>query len=217
MKEKLMVFLVAYVLLSTAVAQEFENAGITPDSFLYVFDKLAEKARLMFTFDKIEKAKLKIKYAEERLAEAAVMVQVGKPEKAKELVDEYGRDISEVEDGIDVAEKEGRNVTRVLEIVSEATSKHFEVLQRVLEKAPEPAKEHILNAINASSKGRDRALASIGKGIQKEEQKQNQTQEREQRIENDTKPPSGNLIGVVIPGQEKEKNKKDETKSRKGT
>src|SRR3989338_4552771 len=58
-----------------------ESAGVTPDSPLYVFDKIVDNVQLALAKgdDKTKKA-LEIK--EERIAEAAVMVEKKKPDAA---------------------------------------------------------------------------------------------------------------------------------------
>lgn len=62
---------------------------------------------------------------------------------------------------IEKAEGLGRNVTLLAEHVANMTYKHVEILQKVLEKVPEPAKIHIEHAMNVSIGGHERAVERI--------------------------------------------------------
>jgi len=69
--------------------QLMKIAGYTPDSPIYGLERMWERIRLMLTFNEEAKLKLKMEFAEERLAEAEAMAQKGKPEIAEKLVNEY--------------------------------------------------------------------------------------------------------------------------------
>ena len=62
---------------------------------------------------------------------------------------------------INKAKDKGRDVTALAEKIGEMTLKHIEVLQGLLTKVPEQAREHIQHAIEMSS--RSRAVESITK------------------------------------------------------
>ena len=74
--------------------------------------------------------------------------------------------MSNVEKRLDALEKSKgiKNEERakeLLNIVSENTAKHQEVLEGVLEKVPDEAKEAIVNALEVSRKGQEEAMKQI--------------------------------------------------------
>ncbi len=64
-------------------------AGYTPDSPLYGLERAWEKIQLILTTNEEAKIRLELQLAKERLAEAEVMIQKGKPEYVPRLVNEY--------------------------------------------------------------------------------------------------------------------------------
>ena len=79
--KKILSLIVSLLVLATPVlaAEETElaDAGITPNSPVYGLDRAMERIQLAITFGEAEKAKLKFKFAEERLAEARIATGVG--------------------------------------------------------------------------------------------------------------------------------------------
>lgn len=63
-----------------------ESAGMTPDSPLYVFDKIVDNVQLALA-DGDEKTKKALEIKEERIAEASVMVDRKKPDEAKSALE----------------------------------------------------------------------------------------------------------------------------------
>ncbi|NOZ59371.1 MAG: hypothetical protein GXO66_07355 [Euryarchaeota archaeon] len=130
-----------------------EEAGIAPDSLLYFFDRLLEKLELALAMSEEEKIKVRLKHAEERLAEIKVMQKKKKPELIVELSAEYRKEIEEVEREIEEAEKQGRNITEVKVEVVRTTARHLETLEWVYDLVPPEAKPAIEHALNASLQG----------------------------------------------------------------
>jgi hypothetical protein len=168
MKNRILItlFLSILVTASTVLAQEeLPPAGITPDSRLYGLEKAWERIRMFFTFDPEGKAKLHLQFASERLAEAKEMVRRGKPEFVQDLMKEHEAEINETEKEVEGLRALGRNITALVEHVSNVTYKHILVLEEVLEKVPEQAKPAITKAINASLKGHDTAIARLSENM----------------------------------------------------
>ncbi len=164
--KKIIGLLIALLLVVNAVpvfAQEETEAGTGPDSALYGLDRAFERISLALTFDRAKKAEKRLQIASERIAELREMVNKGKPEFAGRLTNDHAKGIDEAEEDIEAAKAQGKNVTRVSQIVAEATSKHIDVLTALLDKVPEQARAGIQNAIEKSSRGRERALANIQK------------------------------------------------------
>lgn len=162
MRKTILVLATISLLAIPAFAQEdITGPGTTPDSPFYGLDRAVERIRLALARDRVRKARIRLKIAEERLAELKAMTERGKPEFAQRLMRDYESEINETEDDIDAERALGRNVTELAEHVSNVTYKHVLVLERVLEKAPEPARIHIEHAMNVSMRGHERAVASI--------------------------------------------------------
>jgi len=165
------------------------NAGITPSSRFYFFDTAFEKINLFFTFGAEKKAHKALKYADERLAEAEEVANENNPEAVEEAMENYQANISLATEKSKELEDEEKT-KKLLNTVSENTTKHQETLARVLEKVPEEAKEAILHAIEVSKKGYEEATKQIN-ALKKEvtelkqelEEVKQQLEEKEQNFE----------------------------------
>lgn len=170
MKKKLLAIFVALLLATstfgTALAAGTEDtksaAGITPDSILYPVDKAIESIRLALTAGDIEKATLLTEFAEERLAEASVMLEEGKTELADTAAKDYTDTIGTSDDKIQTAidEATGTEVTDTTEpdtkasVLDELLNRNIEiqkhsvdVLAGLLDKLPEEARDKITAVI----------------------------------------------------------------------
>ena len=86
---------------------EIADAGVTPDSAFYGMERAMEGMRLAFTFNKVNKAKLQIKYAEERLSEVQQMSEEENLEAVDEAQELHDELMSDVEETIDEIESNG--------------------------------------------------------------------------------------------------------------
>lgn len=150
--------LIGLVFLSgVALAQsaDLPSAGITPGSPLFFCERFFENVGTFFTFGEANKAKRFIALAEERLAEAKVLAERGdkNAERASELYEEQFTGAKER------AERSGNE--EALARVTEATSKHFAVLEGVIEKVPEQAKAAVQKALENSKQGQISALQAL--------------------------------------------------------
>lgn len=80
-----------------------KGAGITPDSILYPVDRALEAIQLALTSSDMSKAKLLADDAEERLAEAQVMLDRNKAELAEKAADDYDTTVEKADDDIQKA------------------------------------------------------------------------------------------------------------------
>lgn len=141
-----------------AQVEELPNPGITPDSFLYVFDIWGEKIGMFFTFGAEAKAKKALVYAEERLAEVKAMVEKNKPGAVGIAAKGYEGYVAFAQGKIEEAKQKGKDIEEISEKVAEAIGKHLLVLEEVLERVPEAAKEAIVRAKEVSMAGQKNAL-----------------------------------------------------------
>jgi hypothetical protein len=163
-------FLVAVITLTTvlsgnALAQGEGDPGITPDSILYGLDKAYERIQLILARDEASKARLHLEFAAERIAETKAMVDKGKPEYIPDLTEDYEVSINKSQEIAEIAQRLGRNVTKINELVALATSAHLEVLEEVYRKVPEQAKPALQRAMNSSIRGQEKALDRLGEVV----------------------------------------------------
>src|SRR3989344_8728997 len=90
-----------------------ESEGIAADSALYGLDLALEKLRLKVTFNEEKKAKLLLKYSQERRAEAKGMINKGKAKEAKDAADAIETNVEEAKVHIKKAKDKGRNTTEI--------------------------------------------------------------------------------------------------------
>ena len=155
--------LILVSLIGTVLAQETElpDPGLTPDSPFYFLERISEEIGTFFTFGDLKKAERYAALATERVAEARAVVEKGKPEAAEKALKRYRYQLEKALVQAEKAKVKGKNIEKVTEIVAKATSKHLTVLERVLEKVPEQAKEAITKALENSKNGHITALKAL--------------------------------------------------------
>jgi len=150
-----------------ALADGDAKPGIKPDSFFYVFDTAFERAGLLLAFKDSTKASRAVKYADEKIAEAEALLDAGVPSHTIKAFKRYEEYVSLVmQKSVDAEDDEKK--TELLIKLNNATSRHEEVLSRVLDKVPTEAKESIKRAMEVSRRGREEAInhaISIGEKI----------------------------------------------------
>jgi len=140
---------------------ELPGPGLTPDSPFYFLERFAEGIGTFFTFGDLNKAARYAALASERIAEAQAVINKGKPEVAEKALKRYEDQLGRALAKAETAKTKGQNIERVTEIVATATSKHLTVLEGVLEKVPEAAKEAITRALEKSKNGHITALKAL--------------------------------------------------------
>lgn len=121
------------------------NPGrVLPDSPLWPLKALRDKIWLFVNTNESRKAELKLLFADKRLGSAKVLFEKGKPEiglstltKAEKYLEEAS--IKEKEN-----REEGMDTSDFLIKVSNASLKHYELIQYILTLAPDNAKPSII-------------------------------------------------------------------------
>lgn len=132
--------------------------GIAPDSAFYGLDIAFENARLSIATDAADRAELHLGLSEERGAEIRDVAERGKPEFVEDTQRRYSEHVNE---SLREADEASMDRQRLRERISNATSRHYFVLQRVREEAPEEAHQGLDRALNASLNGRERAVDAV--------------------------------------------------------
>lgn len=131
------------------------RAGITPSSPFFFLEQISENVGTFFTFGKVAKARRLVKLAEERLSEAKVLADRG-DENAPQATELYKKQFTEAQDRA-IKSKNSEALAKV----AESTSKHFAVLEQVVEHVPKEARESIKQTIENSQQGQISALRAL--------------------------------------------------------
>lgn len=154
----LIFFVVFLFLIGIANAQNdsLPNPGISPDSPFYFFERFGEWTRMnFFTFRKEAKIKLKIQYAEKRLAElekisAKKNVSLFAINKAKERLNKFTQEA--VLSAKKLKKEKNKLPSDIEEKLNILTQRQEDVLKKVLELVPESAKPAINKVMEESQK-----------------------------------------------------------------
>jgi len=87
-------------------AQEQVSAGITPDNFLYGLDVAIDNLRLALTSGDLEKARLSLEIAEERLLEVKAMIEQNKLPEAQVAQAEHDNNLAVTETAVEQITRE---------------------------------------------------------------------------------------------------------------
>jgi hypothetical protein len=164
-KKILLITALAFALAANSAFAKEDNepqAGLVPGNPLYILDVASEGIGTMFTFGDVAKAERYLTLASERLAEVRELVENDKEDLVGDTLKRYEEKLEAAMARAKAAKDNGEDTTELLQKISDATSKHLEVLSGVLEKVPEQAREAIQNAMERSQNGHDTALQVVG-------------------------------------------------------
>lgn len=123
--------------------------GIKPDSPLYILDRLAEKIQIAMITDSVKEAEALAGIAQERLAESKAMAEKNNVTKATKAISEYKELMEKAIDIIDAAAKDGKAVTKVIDMIVKYDVYDEETLEKLMDKVPAEYKEELKKAIEA--------------------------------------------------------------------
>ncbi len=142
--------------LASAQAQ-LPEPGTLPDSPFYGLKRFFESIGTTFTFDQEAKVTRALELAELRLAEAAMMAEMDKPEFVQSLTSDYEKEIENSNSAVSsISDPEKKRIAS--ERVALATSHHLEVLDSVQDRVPEQARSAIAAAKDTSIEGNIESL-----------------------------------------------------------
>lgn len=169
-----LVFVISFLAVSQSLAETEENAavnaesigevsdpGILPGSPFYFIKNLGRSLKMFFTFDSAKKARLELKYANEDILSLKELCDQGKCDLAKKLSEKYEAKMEKVNTRIETAKQKGEDVEELIQNLKDNYARHQQILLRVLEKAPEQARDGLMNAMENSEKGLMNAVEKI--------------------------------------------------------
>lgn len=151
-----------------AQAETETSAGITPSSRFYFIDNLGEWLSIKLTFNPIKKVEKKLQNASERLAELKALKDEGSLDKenAEELKDRYQKLSDDVEASVKDLKAKGKDISALVKKMEDLTARHIAVLEKVLEKAPEQAKDALEKVLEKAEQGHEKAIEAIQKEVE---------------------------------------------------
>jgi hypothetical protein len=159
MKKILALTIIGFLLtgIASAQAHDIPAPGITPDSPLYMFEKMSEKLALsvaqapVIGSEELE-AKVQANQAAETLAEARAMADRNKSEQVEKLIQRYSENMNRSAEIISRS-----NNSELKNRLRNVSNNQVKVLEEVERKVPEQAQKGIQNAIE-NSKRNQKAL-----------------------------------------------------------
>lgn len=130
---------------TTASFANVNEVTFAQDNPLYFLENWREFILNLFAFTPAARANLQIDLATRRIGEIKHLVAVGRTDLVGEVRQEWQSEVKEAENDADQVTS-GKDA--LLDHVSTETSRHLAVLEKVFEKAPDPAKDGLQNAIN---------------------------------------------------------------------
>jgi len=132
-----------------------------PGDALYPLKLGTEQARLVLSRSDTSKAELYLTFANRRVEEMATLAERGRPEKVNIAANGYDGAIGMAIGKMEEARGKGLAIADISELVAEATLKHLEVLEGLLETVPDEAVPGIEKAIEVSMTGQENAVLAL--------------------------------------------------------
>jgi hypothetical protein len=140
--------------------------SVLPDNPFWPVKAARDRIWLMLTTNPTRKVELKLLFADKRLGAARILFENGNPEiglstlsKAEKYLEEAGMQEKESRD-------KGYDTTELLQRLSKASLKHYQVIQEILKIAPDEAGPTLSESLNYSkSTYSDARDALLEKGI----------------------------------------------------
>ena len=142
---------------------EYLYPGVLPDHPLYFLKALLYKIREFFVFGDVAKTRWFLKMADKRAAEARELANKGKEKLAQKASEQAVAARDKAAERLKVAKAAGKDVEELVEKLEAVSIRQQVVLDQVLEKVPQQAKEAIRRAKERSKKGHERAIEVLRK------------------------------------------------------
>ncbi|MDI6882879.1 MAG: DUF5667 domain-containing protein [Patescibacteria group bacterium] len=159
---------------------EVSEPTLLPDSPFYFLKNWQRRIKSFFTFNKIEKAELQLKYASEKLLEAKKLAE--RTEKAKlikKATENYQEELDKIKETAEKIKEKASENPKVGEFLDKFI-KHQVLHQKILEKLEEKVPEQALEKIKQA---RERHLQRFGEVMGKLEEKTKITEYLEKNLE----------------------------------
>ena len=171
--------------ISQEIEEELPRVKVLPGQALYFLKIIKEKIEIFTTFGAPNKARVFLKFAKERLTEYQALRAQRKEKLAERVLEKYIENLEKAIENLKIAQEADSSFEETAERVAESTEKHLRILTALYEKVPEPARQGISRAIEASQRG-IKTTQEILSG-QHQEQVQERAKEIKGRVERGAK------------------------------
>jgi hypothetical protein len=136
---------------SLSINYTLPNPGkILPDSFLWPIKALRDKVWTALTYSPLEKANLYLLLADKRLIDAQILFEKGNPNLGMSVLSKGEIYLIQAQNEERIAYKSGVNTGTFLQKLAMSSLKHREVMDQIIETAPEDARPLISKTENYS-------------------------------------------------------------------
>ena len=147
------VLVAALTLVLSAGSMVAASAEALPGDALYGVKRAVERVSLAMHRDPLGRVSLRLQFAETRLAEIEALIAAGRD--PSDVLDDLDAELASAEGEALNAIALGRDAEALFEHVQSMISKHIEVLNTVLGKAPQQAQDAIERAISNAEKAQE--------------------------------------------------------------
>lgn len=135
----------------TAEDLNVSDPTLLPDSTFYFLKNWKRGLQSAFTFNKVKKAELRLRFANERLIEAEKLAEeTGNEEILAKAIENYEKAIEKVEERANKLEKDNPDVERFLNKFVDNEIKRQKLVDGLAKKLPEQARERLLSVQEGS-------------------------------------------------------------------
>ncbi|MCK5096021.1 MAG: hypothetical protein KAR24_01560 [Candidatus Pacebacteria bacterium] len=146
MNKKILLFIISLLFPLQLFAASL--AGLVPTNFFYFLDIFAENISITFTFNEEKEVAKRLEYANERLAEAEVMVEKGRYDKIKKILERYSENTEKVKKYYLSSEIRGTlsfedDIATLEKMASSSPENYKELFEKVRNKVYSPKKQDV--------------------------------------------------------------------------
>jgi hypothetical protein len=141
--------------------EELYTPDVLPGNPLYWAKRISEQVQLLTTLDAKTKTKLKLTFADRRIAEAKELVDQGKVKSGLRVLGTYDDRIKDAAEDLSDLDEKGVDISDLAQVLEKATAIHTSVLEDLTPVIPEENSKILEDALTASQKGMDRAADAM--------------------------------------------------------
>lgn len=125
--------------------------GILPDNPLYKIKMIRDRLKIWFTGETVEKASLYLLYSDKRLGAGKILIEGGKPELGIPTLVKGERYFESAILETEKAKREGKDISLLQNSLKEASLKHEEILNEIMEKVDPSGKSAVEDIVKYMS------------------------------------------------------------------
>jgi uncharacterized protein len=115
----------------TAQTLNVSSPTVLPSSPFYFLKEIGRNIQTALTIDPVKKAELKLKFANEKLAEAEKVSETENASNTANALENYENELKQVQQYVEVLKKDNPNSEKLLEKIAENTLNHQQVLDEI--------------------------------------------------------------------------------------